>query len=179
MHLPAGVGVSGAVTGQQRAGSSGMSAHGARRQSSVPASRLGRLLGLGLAAGELVLGGMAEGVRRLAEGERLGAGEMLLTGPNVRRLAQRLARLRGAAMKLGQLLSLEGEDLLPREAAAALAVLRAGAEPMPLAQSTGPLAANTARAGEPASSGSTTSRSRPPRSARSIAPARASAARSR
>jgi predicted unusual protein kinase regulating ubiquinone biosynthesis (AarF/ABC1/UbiB family) len=111
-----------------------MSARGSRRRSNVPATRLGRLLGLGLAAGELVLGGMAEGVRRLAEGQRLGAGEMLLTGPNVRRLAQRLARLRGAAMKLGQLLSLEGEELLPREAAAALAILRAGGEPMPLAQ---------------------------------------------
>jgi predicted unusual protein kinase regulating ubiquinone biosynthesis (AarF/ABC1/UbiB family) len=105
-----------------------------RRRSSVPATRVGRLLGLGLAAGELVLGGMAEGVRRLAEGQRLNAAQTLLTGANARRLAQRLARLRGAAMKLGQLLSLEGEELLPREAAAALAVLRAGAEPMPLAQ---------------------------------------------
>jgi predicted unusual protein kinase regulating ubiquinone biosynthesis (AarF/ABC1/UbiB family) len=105
-----------------------------RRQSSVPATRLGRLLGLGLAAGELVLGGMVEGVRRLAEGERLDATQTLLTAANARRLAQRLARMRGAAMKLGQLLSLETESLLPREAAAALSVLRAGAEPMPLAQ---------------------------------------------
>jgi predicted unusual protein kinase regulating ubiquinone biosynthesis (AarF/ABC1/UbiB family) len=105
-----------------------------RRQSKVPATRVGRLLGLGLAAGGLVLGGMAEGVRRLAEGEPLGAAQTLLTGANARRLAQRLARLRGAAMKLGQLLSLEGEEFLPREAAAALAVLRASAEPMPLAQ---------------------------------------------
>lgn len=111
-----------------------MSSRASRRQSSVPATRLGRLLGLGLAAGELVLGGMAEGVRRLAEGKRLGAAQTLLTGANARRLAQRLARLRGAAMKLGQLLSLEGEEFLPREAAAALVVLRAGAEPMPLAQ---------------------------------------------
>jgi predicted unusual protein kinase regulating ubiquinone biosynthesis (AarF/ABC1/UbiB family) len=111
-----------------------MSGRGSGRRSSVPATRLGRLFGLGLAAGELVLGGVAEGVRRLAEGERLGGGEMLLAGPNVRRLAQRLARLRGAAMKLGQLLSLEGGGLLPREAAAALAVLQAGAEPMPAAQ---------------------------------------------
>ena len=111
-----------------------MGASGSRRQSSVPATRLGRLLGLGLAAGELVLGGMAEGVRRLAEGERLGAAQTLLTGKSARRLAHRLARLRGAAMKLGQLLSLEGEQVLPREAAAALAILGAGAEPMPLAQ---------------------------------------------
>jgi predicted unusual protein kinase regulating ubiquinone biosynthesis (AarF/ABC1/UbiB family) len=111
-----------------------MGARGGRRGSSVPATRFGRLLGLGLAAGELVLGGVAEGVRRLAEGERLGAADALLSGANVRRLAQRLARLRGAAMKLGQLASLEGEGLLPREAAAALAVLQAGAEPMPTAQ---------------------------------------------
>jgi len=81
-----------------------------------------------------VLGGMLEGVRRLAEGERLDAAQTLLTAPNARRLAQRLARMRGAAMKLGQMLSLETTDLLPREAAAALSVLRAGAEPMPLAQ---------------------------------------------
>src|SRR5499426_1103553 len=105
-----------------------------RRPSSVPGTRLGRLLGLGLAAGELVLGGMAESVRRLAEGERLGAAQTLLTAANARRLAQRLARLRGAAMKFGQLLSLEGDDLLPREAAAALGVLRSGADPMPLPQ---------------------------------------------
>jgi len=105
-----------------------------RRPSSVPGTRLGRLLGLGLAAGELVLGGMAESVRRLAEGERLGAAQTLLTAANARRLAARLARLRGAAMKLGQLLSLEGDDLLSREAAAALAVLRSGADAMPLAQ---------------------------------------------
>ena len=36
-----------------------MSARGSRRQSSVPATRLGRLFGLGLAAGELVLGGLS------------------------------------------------------------------------------------------------------------------------
>ena len=50
------------------------------------------------------------------------------------RVADRLSHLRGAAMKLGQLLSLEGDDLLPPEFAEALAVLRATADTMPASQ---------------------------------------------
>jgi predicted unusual protein kinase regulating ubiquinone biosynthesis (AarF/ABC1/UbiB family) len=42
--------------------------------------------------------------------------------------------MRGAAMKLGQLLSLESADILPREFAEALATLRASADTMPVAQ---------------------------------------------
>ena len=53
---------------------------------------------------------------------------------NAERLAARLANLRGAAMKLGQLVSLQGEDVLPPEFAQALAVLRSEAAPMPAAQ---------------------------------------------
>jgi len=55
----------------------------------------------------------------------------MLSGANARRLAERLAHLRGAAMKLGQLLSLHGADTLPPEFSRALAVLRAEAAPMP------------------------------------------------
>jgi predicted unusual protein kinase regulating ubiquinone biosynthesis (AarF/ABC1/UbiB family) len=51
-----------------------------------------------------------------------------------RRLVERLANLRGAAMKLGQLISLESEGLLPPELAQALESLRSQAAPMPLAQ---------------------------------------------
>jgi hypothetical protein len=58
----------------------------------------------------------------------------LLSSANARRLAKRLSTLRGAAMKLGQLLSLEGDDLLPPEFAEALAVLRADGDAMPDAQ---------------------------------------------
>jgi predicted unusual protein kinase regulating ubiquinone biosynthesis (AarF/ABC1/UbiB family) len=84
-------------------------------------------------AGEIALGGMAEGVRRVA-GSEGAAGNPFLTGANARRLARQLSSMRGAAMKLGQLLSLEGEDLLPREVAEALAVLRSDGDAMPPAQ---------------------------------------------
>ncbi|MCL4801961.1 MAG: AarF/ABC1/UbiB kinase family protein, partial [Burkholderiales bacterium] len=109
-----------------------MSKASPHRTSSVPASRVGRLVGLGLAATELVLGGLIEGLR--AGGGERGARDALLSVRNAQRLAERLAHLRGAAMKLGQLLSLEGDDLLPPEFARALAILRAGANAMPPAQ---------------------------------------------
>ena len=89
---------------------------------------------MGLAAGELAIGAAAEGLRRFTRGEAGNLGSVLLSAPNARRLAARLARLRGAAMKIGQLASLQSEDVLPPEFAQALAVLRAQAAPMPAQQ---------------------------------------------
>ena len=100
----------------------------------VPQSRLGRFARIGVAAGELAVGAAAEGLRRFARGEAGDLGSALFSASNARRLAARLARLRGAAMKIGQLVSLQGEDVLPPEFAQALAVLRAQATPMPTEQ---------------------------------------------
>lgn len=85
-------------------------------------------------AGELAAGGLAEGARRLLGGDAAGGASVLLSGANARRLARRLSQLRGAAMKLGQLLSLESADVLPPEFAEALARLRAAADTMPSSQ---------------------------------------------
>ena len=101
------------------------------RPAPVPQSRLERLARIGFAAGELAVGAAAEGIRRLARGEAAELGTALLSGANAKRLATRLARLRGAAMKIGQLVSLQGEDVLPPEFAQALAMLRSQASPMP------------------------------------------------
>ncbi len=105
----------------------------------VPQSRLGRFARIGVAAGELAVGAAAEGLRRFARGESADLGSALFSASNARRLATRLARLRGAAMKIGQLVSLQGEDILPPEFAQALAVLRAQATPMPTRQLRGVL----------------------------------------
>jgi predicted unusual protein kinase regulating ubiquinone biosynthesis (AarF/ABC1/UbiB family) len=105
----------------------------------IPQSRFERLARIGVAAGELAMGAAAEGIRRLARGEAAEFGTALFTAPNARRLVARLARLRGAAMKIGQLVSLQGEDVLPPEFAQALAVLRAQATPMPPQQVRGVL----------------------------------------
>src|SRR5271157_5340117 len=104
-----------------------------RKRSRVPASRIERLARISFMAGEFAAGGLIEGARRLLGGGKH-ATSPLFSLANAQRLARRLANLRGAAMKLGQLLSLESADILPPEFAEALAVLRASADTMPPSQ---------------------------------------------
>ena len=61
-------------------------------------------------------------------------GPVVMIRSNARRVVDTLADLRGAAMKLGQLLSLHGEDLLPAALAEILATLQNQAHFMPEAQ---------------------------------------------
>jgi len=103
------------------------------RQSRIPAGRLERLARLGWLAGEVALGGLGEVARRLS-GTSAAATSLFMTSANARKLATRLSRMRGAAMKLGQMLSLEGRDFLPPEVADALSILRAEGDAMPVAQ---------------------------------------------
>jgi len=105
-----------------------------RRQTRVPVGRLERLARMGLMASEFAAGGIAEGAKRLVGSASLDPASVFLSAPRARKLARRLSQMRGAAMKLGQMLSLEGDDLLPPEFAEALAVLRATADTMPATQ---------------------------------------------
>lgn len=104
------------------------------RVSSLPSSRGSRLLKLGRLAGGIAAGMAAEGVRRLVSGETPTAGQLAASPRNAAQIAERLSELRGAAMKLGQLLSMEGGDLLPREFSQALSQLRENAHQMPLGE---------------------------------------------
>jgi predicted unusual protein kinase regulating ubiquinone biosynthesis (AarF/ABC1/UbiB family) len=105
-----------------------------RRESRVPSTRAGRLLRMGVAAGELAAGGVAGKIRQAWSREAGTGTSALLSGKNARRLAHHLSHLRGAAMKLGQLVSMDTEHVLPPEFAQALAVLRASADVMPRTQ---------------------------------------------
>ncbi|WP_279482213.1 AarF/ABC1/UbiB kinase family protein [Aureimonas sp. SK2] len=100
----------------------------------VPSGRLSRLGQFGRLAGGLAGGLLAEGARRLADGERPAMRDMLLTPGNLMRVADRLSHLRGAAMKLGQMISMDAGDALPVELSQLMARLRAQADPMPPVQ---------------------------------------------
>ncbi len=101
------------------------------RGRAVPRGRLSRLGAFGRMAGGVAGGVMAEGVRRLADGQRPRMSDLLLTSANVGRVADQLSHLRGAAMKLGQMISMDAGDVLPPELTAILARLRDRAQHMP------------------------------------------------
>jgi aarF domain-containing kinase len=86
----------------------------------VPSTRVGRALGFARLGAGLLWGSMAGG------------------GPvndaNADRLAATLCRMRGAALKLGQMLSIQDESLLPPPLTRALQQVRQGAEAMPAYQ---------------------------------------------
>lgn len=102
-----------------------------RASRAVPSGRLSRLGVFGKLATGVVGGVAAEGARRLAAGERPRMSDLLLTPANAARVADQLAHLRGAAMKLGQMISMDAGDVLPRELSDILARLRDRAHHMP------------------------------------------------
>jgi predicted unusual protein kinase regulating ubiquinone biosynthesis (AarF/ABC1/UbiB family) len=112
------------------------------RRRAVPSGRMTRLFGLGTLATGIAGSMLAEGARHLAQGKRPRLGDLMLTPANAHRVADKLAHMRGAAMKVGQLLSMDAGDLLPPEIGAILARLRADATPMPMSQVVSVLDAN-------------------------------------
>lgn len=104
------------------------------RALAVPASRVARFGRLGsMTAG--VAGNMAfNGIVQLGQGQRPRMRDLLLTPGNVSRIADQLAKMRGAAMKIGQLMSMDTGDVLPPELAQIMARLRDDAHIMPPSQ---------------------------------------------
>jgi len=100
----------------------------------VPTGRVSRFGRVAKLAGGVAGGMLAEGARQLRAGNRPRRRDLLLTPANARRVADQLADMRGAAMKLGQILSMDTGDLLPRELADILARLRSDARTMPIEQ---------------------------------------------
>jgi len=100
----------------------------------VPSRRLSRLAGLGGMAASIAGGAALSGAKQLASGKRPKASDLFLTPSNAMKLTKQLSNMRGAAMKLGQMISMDSGDFLPKELADILARLRASAQHMPAAQ---------------------------------------------
>ena len=104
------------------------------RQRRITPSRLGRLSQLGRLAGGMIGGAVSEGARQIANGQRPSLGDVVLTPANARRMTEKLSEMRGAAMKVGQLLSMDSGQLVSPEFSEILSRLREGAHHMPLGQ---------------------------------------------
>ena len=104
------------------------------RAMAVPSGRMSRFTRLGvMTAG--VAGNMAvNGLGQLAKGQRPAMRDLLMTPQNITRVTEKLAQMRGAAMKIGQLMSMDTGEFLPPELAQIMARLRDDAHIMPPAQ---------------------------------------------
>ncbi|MFK8018558.1 MAG: ABC1 kinase family protein [Pseudomonadales bacterium] len=105
-----------------------------RKSNKVPSGRLSRFAKVAGLAGGLAGGMLAQGARQIRAGESLKTSDLLLTPANAKRVADQLANMRGAAMKLGQILSMDTGDFLPPEWTQVLSRLRSDADPMPIKQ---------------------------------------------
>jgi predicted unusual protein kinase regulating ubiquinone biosynthesis (AarF/ABC1/UbiB family) len=112
------------------------------KSSAVPSSRFGRLVRIGGMATSVAGNMLVAGVQQLAQGKRPKISDLLLTPTNARKVTQQLAQMRGAAMKVGQLISMDAGELLPPELAAILGRLRSDADAMPQRQLQAVLSAN-------------------------------------
>ncbi|GAA5213386.1 ABC1 kinase family protein [Corallincola platygyrae] len=101
-----------------------------KKSKPIPTSRLSRLKKFGGLVGGVAAQMAFDGAAQLISGRRPSIDDLLLTPKNMLQLADKLAHLRGAAMKLGQMMSMDMGELLPEELAEILAVLRDSANPM-------------------------------------------------
>jgi predicted unusual protein kinase regulating ubiquinone biosynthesis (AarF/ABC1/UbiB family) len=100
----------------------------------VPSGRITRLAKFGGLASALV-GNIVKGTtKQIFSGQRPSLTLSLLNTDNAVSITKRLAHMRGAAMKLGQLLSMDAGELLPAEWELILSRLRQEADPMPKTQ---------------------------------------------
>ena len=100
----------------------------------VPAGRVERMFRFGAMAGSLAVGAVTEGAKRIASGEMPVSADFVLTPAAAETLVKHLSEMRGAAMKLGQILSLEGDIGLPPAFSEVLSVLGDAGTNMPTPQ---------------------------------------------
>ncbi|EGQ9109782.1 AarF/ABC1/UbiB kinase family protein [Vibrio alginolyticus] len=104
------------------------------KERSLPTHRISRFSKFASLATRVAGNVIAEGTKQIAKGNKPKAKDLLLTPQNIARLTDQLAHLRGAAMKLGQMLSMDAGDVLEPQLADILSRLRSNADPMPAKQ---------------------------------------------
>ena len=104
------------------------------RTAAVPEGRAQRFLHFGRAVGEMAASAAVQGLAQFARGQKPELAALMLSPDNARRLADRLSHMRGAVMKVGQLMSMDGHGVLPPHFAELLAGLRDQAHIMPATQ---------------------------------------------
>ncbi|MEM0910793.1 MAG: AarF/ABC1/UbiB kinase family protein, partial [Pseudomonadota bacterium] len=104
------------------------------KTSEVPKGRLSRLGKLGGLAAKIAGNAIVTTAEQLAKAQKPTVNTTLFTQSNALTITEKLAQMRGAAMKVGQLLSMDAGEFLPAEWEPILAQLRQGGDAMPKEQ---------------------------------------------
>ncbi|CAX44395.1 mitochondrial chaperonin, required for ubiquinone (coenzyme Q) biosynthesis and for respiratory growth, putative [Candida dubliniensis CD36] len=105
-------------------------------QSEVPSSRLARIFHYGSLAAGIGLNAATQGLKHYASGnsEPITMKSLVLSPQNIERMARKFSKMRGAALKLGQMLSFQDASILPKEIQQILLRVQNSAHYMPPGQ---------------------------------------------
>ncbi|KAL8772623.1 MAG: hypothetical protein Q9209_002284 [Squamulea sp. 1 TL-2023] len=103
-------------------------------ESRVPSSRFGRLWQYGGLATSMAFGAVGESFRRATGSGQGSAGSLMLSAGNMERLVAKLSKMRGAALKLGQMMSFQDSKMLPAPIHEVLQRVQDSADYMPASQ---------------------------------------------
>lgn len=104
------------------------------KQRKVPSSRIGRMISFGTLAAGLGIGTAAEYAKKtlgFADSTSSDPSMLFLNKANMDRIVDTLCKVRGAALKLGQIMSIQDESIVSPELAKALERVRQSADFMP------------------------------------------------
>ncbi len=112
------------------------------RESQVPSTRMGRIISFGSLAAGLSIGALTEAARRATrasvDGQNLAliseAKSVFLNEENIERVVRTLCKVRGAALKLGQMLSIQDEAFISPTLQRIFERVRQSADFMPFKQ---------------------------------------------
>ncbi|CAD6573830.1 MAG: hypothetical protein ASARMPRED_006329 [Alectoria sarmentosa] len=104
------------------------------QESRVPSSRFGRFWQYGSLATSMAFGVVGESLRRATGGSGDPGGSLMLSASNMERLVAKLSRMRGAALKLGQIVSFQDSKMLPGPISEVLQRVQDSADYMPSSQ---------------------------------------------
>jgi aarF domain-containing kinase len=85
------------------------------RYAEIPSSKLQRLFHYGHLATSMGLNAASDGIKAVAKGQKPSLKNIALSSRNVSLLGDKLRKMRGAALKVGQMMSIQDESFLPPE----------------------------------------------------------------
>jgi aarF domain-containing kinase len=105
-------------------------------QAQVPTSRLARIFHYGQLAAGMTVGAATTGIKQIAQGNAssISMKSLVLSPGNIERMAKKFSKMRGAALKIGQMMSFQDDSVLPKEIQQILLKVQNSAHYMPQRQ---------------------------------------------